>query len=115
MLVIVRAPGPAFRDAISTHPDRQRIDVARAREQHAAFCAALEDAGVALLRLPEEPDLPDATFVSDTLVALSLPLLRGTAGDCCGAAGSGVSAAGGRAPFSARPSTTSQPERVSSS
>jgi dimethylargininase len=71
MLVIVRPPGPAFRDAISTHPDRHRIDVSRARVQHAAFCAALEDAGLPLLRLPEEPDLPDATFVSDSIVALA--------------------------------------------
>jgi N-dimethylarginine dimethylaminohydrolase len=79
MLVIVRPPGAAFRDAISTHPDRLRIDVSRARAQHASFCRALEDAGVPLLRLPEEPDLPDATFVSDTLIALSRPLLPGTA------------------------------------
>ena len=71
MLVIVRPPSLAFRDAISTHPDRHGIDVSRAREQHAAFCAALEDAGLPLLRLPEEPDLPDATFVSDSLVALA--------------------------------------------
>jgi len=71
MLVIVRPPGQAFRDAISNHPDHHRIDVPRARAQHAAFCAALEAAGVPLLRLPEEPDLPDATFVSDTLVAVA--------------------------------------------
>jgi dimethylargininase len=71
MLVIVRPPGPAFRDAISNHPDRHRIDVSRAQLQHAAFCAALEAAGLSLLRLPEEPDLPDATFVSDSLVALA--------------------------------------------
>ena len=71
MLVIVRPPGPAFRNAISTHPGRHRIDVSRARAEHAAFCSALEDAGLSLLRLPEEPDLPDATFVSDTLVALA--------------------------------------------
>jgi dimethylargininase len=70
MLVIVRPPGPAFRDAISNHPDRHRIDVPQARVQHAAFCAVLEGAGLPLLRLAEEPDLPDATFVSDALVAL---------------------------------------------
>ena len=74
MLAIVRPPGAAFRDAISNHPDRYRIDVSRARVQHAAFCAAIEDAGLPLLRLPEEPDLPDATFVSDSLVALA-PIL----------------------------------------
>ena len=78
MLILVRPPGPAFRDAISNHPDRNRIDVSRARAQHAAFCGALEDAGLSLLRLPEDPDLPDATFVSDSLVALA-PLLPGRA------------------------------------
>jgi dimethylargininase len=71
MLVIVRPPGTAFRDAISNHRDRHRIDVSRARAQHAAFCAALENAGLSLMRLPEEPDLPDATFVSDSLLALA--------------------------------------------
>jgi dimethylargininase len=71
MLVIVRPPDPAFHDAISTNPDRDRIDVSRVREQHVAFCAAIEYAELPLLRLPEEPSLPDATFVSDTLVALA--------------------------------------------
>ena len=71
MLVIVRPPGAVFSDAISNHPDHHRIDASRARAQHAAFCAALEDAGLPLLRLPEETDLPDATFVSDSLVALA--------------------------------------------
>jgi dimethylargininase len=71
MLVIVRPPGPAFHDAISTNPGRDRIDVSRVEAQHAAFCAALEASGLTLLRLPAEPDLPDATFVSDTLLALA--------------------------------------------
>jgi dimethylargininase len=71
MLVIVRPPGASFRDAISSNPDSGRIDLPRARAQHAAFCATLEGAGLPLLRLPEEPGLPDATFVSDALVALA--------------------------------------------
>ena len=80
MLVIVRPPGAAFRDAISNHPDHRHIDVSRAQAQHTAFSAALEDAGLPLLRLPEESDLPDATFVSDALVALApAPAFRGGA------------------------------------
>ena len=71
MLVIVRPPGAAFRDAISNNPNHARIDVARAQRQHAAFCTELEDSGITLLRLREEPLLPDAIFVSDTLVALA--------------------------------------------
>jgi len=78
MLVIVRPPGPAFRDAISTKRDHVRIDAVRALAQHTAFCAALEDAGLALLRLPAEPDLADATFVSDTLVALAPAVAGGS-------------------------------------
>ncbi len=77
MLVIVRPPGPAFRDAISNHPDRRHLDVSQARVQHAAFCAALEDAGLPLLRMPEELDLPDATFVSDSLIVLAPTLPDG--------------------------------------
>ncbi|HEX7490522.1 MAG TPA: hypothetical protein VF337_02335, partial [Candidatus Limnocylindrales bacterium] len=78
MLVIVRSPGAAFRDAISTNPESHRIDVPRAKAQHVAFCAALEGAGLPLLRLAEEPALPDATFVSDALLALA-PVLPGKA------------------------------------
>jgi dimethylargininase len=77
MLVIVRAPGAAFRDAISNHPDHHRIDVPRAQRQHAAFCAALDGAGIPLLRIADEANLPDATFVSDTLVALAPPASDG--------------------------------------
>jgi len=76
MLVIVRPPGRAFRDAISANPDHHRIDVRRALAQHDAFCDALAAAGFALLRLPPEPEMPDATFVSDAAVALA-PLVPG--------------------------------------
>ncbi len=70
MNVIVRPPSPVFTAAISTHPERDRIDATRAAAQHAAFCSALESRGIRLVRLPPEPGLPDATFVSDALVAL---------------------------------------------
>jgi dimethylargininase len=76
MQVIVRPPSTAFRDAISNNPEHRQIDVSRARAQHRAFCEALELAGVSLLRLAEEPDLPDATFVSDCVVALA-PVIPG--------------------------------------
>jgi len=68
--VIVRPPGEAFRRALSEHPDRDSIDVAAARRQHAAFVAALREAGVEVVALPADDDLPDACFVSDVLVTL---------------------------------------------
>ena len=70
MRVIVREPSAAFCDALSTHPERSRIDPVRAVAQHRALVAALSDAGLDLVELPPEPALPDATFVSDTLIAL---------------------------------------------
>ena len=68
--LIVRSPSAAFERAISTHPERERIDPRRALAQHRDFCAALRRAGLTLVELPPEPDLPDAPFVSDVLVAL---------------------------------------------
>ncbi|HYV44631.1 MAG TPA: hypothetical protein VFA20_07190 [Myxococcaceae bacterium] len=69
MRVIVRPPGDAFRKALSDHHGPSVLDPERARRQHAAFAAALEAAGARVERLPPDPDLPDATFVSDTLLA----------------------------------------------
>jgi dimethylargininase len=70
MHVIVREPSPAFRQAISNHPERERIDPDRAVAQHRRFVAALSEAGLDVVALPPEPALPDATFVSDTIIAL---------------------------------------------
>jgi len=53
-----------------THIDRNPIDQARARAQHAEYEAALERLGYSLLRLPPEPDLPDCVFVEDTALVL---------------------------------------------
>jgi dimethylargininase len=53
-----------------THLERQRIDVDRARRQHAAYERALQDCGLLIHRLPEAPDLPDSVFVEDTAVVV---------------------------------------------
>ena len=52
------------------HVPRQAFDIERARRQHAAYLAALEIAGVSVTVLPEEPDLPDSTFVEDPAIVL---------------------------------------------
>jgi dimethylargininase len=52
------------------HVDRQAFNLELAREQHAAYVAALETTGAVVTVLPEEPDLPDATFVEDTVIVL---------------------------------------------
>lgn len=71
MNAIVRRPSPAFAQAISSHPERDRIDPAAALAEHREFVRALRDAGATVHELAPDPNLPDAPFVSDTLVALT--------------------------------------------
>jgi dimethylargininase len=49
---------------------RTHFDLALAQQQHAAYIHALQSAGLSVEIVPEEPDLPDATFVEDTAIIL---------------------------------------------
>ena len=69
-LAITRAVSRAILHCELTHLDREPIDLVRAREQHAAYEAALEKLGCRVERLPEEPELADSVFVEDTAVVL---------------------------------------------
>ncbi len=53
-----------------THLSRVPIDVARAREQHEQYRAALRGLGLEVVCLPEEPNLPDSVFVEDAAIVL---------------------------------------------
>jgi dimethylargininase len=70
MEAIVRRVSRSLADCQLLHVPRQRLDLRRAAEQHAAYVAALEDAGAVVTVLAELPDLPDATFVEDPAVVL---------------------------------------------
>ena len=59
----VRPPGDSFASAIST--SGARIDPDVARQQHAAYSAALEAAGVAVETLPVSEEYPDSCFMQD--------------------------------------------------
>lgn len=63
---LVRAVPASYARCLRESP--VAIDVARAREQHAAYLAALRDAGVELLELPADEAHPDCCFVEDTAV-----------------------------------------------
>jgi dimethylargininase len=67
---VVRPPSANFADGL-TSAALGTPDVTRALKQHAAYCEALERAGLELVRLPEDPAHPDATFVEDTAVLSS--------------------------------------------
>lgn len=73
MRLIVRPPGAALVEALSEHPERDLIDVTHARREHAAYVAALRAAGLEVIELPADDDLPDATFVWDTVLAFPEP------------------------------------------
>jgi dimethylargininase len=64
---IVRPPSSNFAEGL-TSVALGAPDIARAREQHARYCEALEQLRLKVTRLPEDPAHPDATFVEDTAV-----------------------------------------------
>lgn len=59
----VRPPADSFAAAISSVG--ATIDVRLAREQHAAYCAALREAGVTVEALPPSEAFPDSCFMQD--------------------------------------------------
>jgi dimethylargininase len=65
---IVRPPAASFAQGI-TSSGLGPPALARALVQHADYCAALEAAGLALVRLAPDASHPDSTFVEDTAVA----------------------------------------------
>ncbi len=71
--LIMRPPSEAMRQALSSHPERDRIDPVRAAGQHARYVAALIMAGVDVHLLPADPQLPDACFTWDAVLAFARP------------------------------------------
>ena len=65
-----RLVSPRLAECELTHLARVPIDPARAASQHAAYEAALSEAGLEIVRLPELADDPDAVFVEDTALIL---------------------------------------------
>ena len=66
MRVIVRSIPDSFVNAVSRDP--RRINVAKARRQHAAYVAALENLAESVTVLDADEDHPDCVFVEDQAV-----------------------------------------------
>lgn len=64
---LVRPPASSFADGLTT-VDLGAPVLARAVEQHEAYCEALVACGLELLHLPPDDRYPDSTFVEDTAV-----------------------------------------------
>jgi dimethylargininase len=64
---LARPPAATFAAGL-TEAGLGAPDLDLALAQHAAYCAALERAGLAVVELPADPDFPDSTFVEDTAI-----------------------------------------------
>ena len=62
---ITREVSPALAGCELSFVPRSPIDVDLARQQHAAYCAALEALGCDVIALPALADYPDSVFVED--------------------------------------------------
>ena len=70
IVAIVREVGDALAACELSFVERRVIDLARAREQHAAYVAALESAGCEVRQAQPLPAMADAVFVEDTVVVV---------------------------------------------
>lgn len=64
----VRRPSSRLAEGLVTHIARSAIDVERARAQHAAYRAALGEAGWQLCEIEPADACPDSVFIEDALV-----------------------------------------------
>ncbi|HEY7614955.1 MAG TPA: arginine deiminase-related protein [Gemmatimonadales bacterium] len=80
LIVLVREPSASLAQCELSYVQREPIDLTRAREQHAGYCAALRAAGAEVRVLPALDELPDAAFVEDTAVVLDEVAVLGAPG-----------------------------------
>jgi dimethylargininase len=65
---IVRPPSASFASGLTTASYLGAPELAKAAQEHAAYCAALVTCGLTLTTLPSDDAHPDSTFVEDTAV-----------------------------------------------
>jgi len=70
-VAITRGISATINDCELTHLARTPIDVALAREQHAAYESALASLGCEIRRIPADDRYPDAVFIEDTAIVLN--------------------------------------------
>ena len=67
---LVRSPSINFCQALSEHPEATSINSQKAGQQHAAYCEALQTAGLAVEILEPLDAFPDSVFIEDNAVIL---------------------------------------------
>jgi dimethylargininase len=67
-IALVRQPSSRLANGFVTHIERSPVDIALARRQHDAYCAALDGAGWTICDVVPADHCPDSVFVEDTVV-----------------------------------------------
>ncbi|WP_319462568.1 dimethylargininase [Micromonospora sp. RTP1Z1] len=67
-IALVRRPSGRLAEGLVTHIERSDVDVAQARRQHEAYCAALAETGWQVREIAPADHCPDSVFVEDTVV-----------------------------------------------
>jgi dimethylargininase len=70
LVALVRDVSPSLVECELSFLAREPIDVGLAIHQHEQYCQLLASLGVRLVKVPPEPNLPDAVFVEDTAVVV---------------------------------------------
>ena len=68
MIALTREVSASLAQCELSFVPRTRIDLVRARDQHAAYRDALQALGCDVIALPEQPEMPDAVFVEDVAI-----------------------------------------------
>lgn len=70
LIALTRQVSSSINNCELTHFTRKPIDISLARAQHHDYVQSLLAAGCIVIDLPEEPTMPDAVFVEDTVLVL---------------------------------------------
>ncbi|KAL7750336.1 hypothetical protein RI367_004108 [Sorochytrium milnesiophthora] len=68
---IVRDLSDAFASSQSSHPDHSTLSLSLAKSQHAAYSAAVAKFVPHVVHVPQDPQLPDSSFVEDTCIVVN--------------------------------------------
>jgi dimethylargininase len=63
--VLVRPPSMAYKNCVSSNPEKNQIDPRLAAEQHSTYLTILKEYGVEVLKLPVLDRYPDSVFLQD--------------------------------------------------
>jgi dimethylargininase len=65
---LVREPGNLYTSCLSEHPLKHKVNLKKARNQHAKYCETLAELGIEVIKVPRDDMHPDSCFIEDNAV-----------------------------------------------